>query len=34
MKAFIGQHLALDGFYKYPNETVTPIPYPQFREFD
>ena len=34
IKAFIGQHLALDGFYKYPDESVTPIPYPQFSEFD
>ena len=35
MKArFIGQYVALDGFYKYPDETVTPMPGKEFYEFD
>ncbi len=36
MKArFIGgSHVALDGFYKYPDETVAPMPTEEFYEFD
>lgn len=28
------KHVALDGFYKQPNETVTPMPSAEFYEFD
>ena len=35
MKArFIGKHVALDGFYKYPDGTVAPMPSEEFYEFD
>jgi len=29
-----GQSVALDGFYKYPDETVAPMPDAAFYEFD
>jgi hypothetical protein len=29
-----GQSVALDGFYKYPDETVAPMPDVAFYEFD
>jgi hypothetical protein len=28
------KHVALDGFYKYPDETITPMPDEEFSEFD
>jgi hypothetical protein len=28
------KHVALDGFYKHQGETVTPMPDPEFAEFD
>jgi len=31
---FIGKHVALDGFYKYPDGTVAPMPSEEFYEFD
>jgi len=35
MKAkFLGKNVALDGFYKYPDETVAPMPEREFYEFD
>jgi len=36
MKArwLFGQHVALDGFYKRRDETVTPMPNEEFYEFD
>lgn len=35
MKAkLLGKHVALDGFYKYPDETVAPMPQADFYEFD
>ena len=35
MKAkLLGKHVALDGFYKYPDETVAPMPEADFYEFD
>ena len=34
MKAWIGQNVALDGFYKHPDETVSPMPEIEFYEFD
>ena len=35
MKAkILGQNVALDGFYKYPDETVAPMPDSEFYEFD
>lgn len=35
MKAkFLGKNVALDGFYKYPDETVAPMPAGEFYEFD
>jgi len=35
MKArFIGSNVALDGFYKYPDETTAPMPDQEFYEFD
>jgi len=36
MKArfFFGQHVALDGFYKHPDGTVSPMPEKEFYEFD
>jgi hypothetical protein len=35
MKAkLLGQNVALDGFYKYPDGTVAPIPNEEFYEFD
>jgi hypothetical protein len=35
MKAkILGSHVALDGFYKYPDETVAPMPKREFYEFD
>jgi hypothetical protein len=35
MKArFIGSHVALYGFYKYPDGTVAPMPTKEFYEFD
>ena len=36
MKAriFPGKHVALDGFYKHPDGTVTSIPHEEFYEFD
>ncbi len=30
----IGQHVALDGFYKYSDETVAPMPEEDFYDFD
>jgi hypothetical protein len=30
----LGQHVALDGFYKYPDETVAPMSREDFYEFD
>jgi len=30
----LGKHVALDGFYKYPDETVAPMPDGEFYEFD
>ena len=29
-----GKHVALDGFYKYPDGTVAPMPGEEFYEFD
>lgn len=29
-----GYHLAMDGFYKHPDGTVSPMPEPEFYEFD
>lgn len=29
-----GRHLALDGFYKHPDGTVSPMPDNEFHEFD
>ena len=29
-----GKHVALDGFYKHPDGTVTPMPDEEFYEFD
>jgi hypothetical protein len=29
-----GKHVALDGFYKHPDESVTPMPDEEFYEFD
>jgi hypothetical protein len=29
-----GQNVALDGFYKYPDGTVAPMPNEEFYEFD
>ncbi len=29
-----GKHVALDGFYKHPDEHVTPMPDNEFYEFD
>jgi hypothetical protein len=29
-----GKHVALDGFYKHPDGTVTPMPATEFYEFD
>ena len=29
-----GKHVALDGFYKHPDETVTPMPANEFHQFD
>ena|GEM_PF-1948359 len=35
MKAkLLGKNVALDGFYKYPDETVAPMPPEDFYEFD
>ena len=35
MKAkLLGQNVALDGFYKYPDRTVAPMPKEDFYEFD
>jgi hypothetical protein len=35
MKArLLGHHVALDGFYKYPDETVAAMPQEEFYEFD
>ena len=35
MKAkLIGQNVALDGFYKYSDETVAPMPETEFYQFD
>ena len=35
MKAkILGQNVALDGFYKYPDETVVPMPDSEFYQFD
>ena len=35
MKAkLLGKNVALDGFYKYPNGTVAPMPKEDFYEFD
>ena len=35
MKArFIGSNVALDGSYKYPDETTAPMPDEEFYEFD
>ena len=35
MKAkLFGQNVALDGFYKYSDETVAPMPEEEFYEFD
>jgi hypothetical protein len=31
---FVGKHVALDGFYKYPDETVALMPPEEFYEFD
>jgi len=28
-----GKHVALDGFYKYPDETIAPMPDDEFYEF-
>lgn len=30
----MGKLFALDGFYKYPDGTVTPMPLEEFYEFD
>ena len=30
----IGRHVALDGFYKHPDESVTPMPDQEFHEFE
>lgn len=30
----IGKDVALDGFYKYPDETITPMTREEFYEFD
>jgi hypothetical protein len=35
MKAkLIGKNVALDGFYKYPDESVAPMPENEFYQFD
>ena len=35
MKAkLLGQNVALDGFYKYPDGTVAPMPNEEFYEFE
>jgi len=35
MKArFFGKHVALDGFYKHPDGTVSPMPDEEFYKFD
>jgi hypothetical protein len=34
MKGLIGENVALDGFYKHPDETVSPMPEIEFYEFD
>jgi hypothetical protein len=36
MKArfFPGKHVALDGFYKHPDGSVTPMPVEEFYDFD
>ena len=35
MKAkFLGQNVALDGFYKYPDERIAPMQDSEFHEFD
>ena len=31
---FLGSHVALDGFYKYPDETLALMPVDEFYEFD
>jgi len=31
---FPGSHVALDGFYKYPDETIAPMPEDEFYQFD
>jgi len=30
----LGKHVALDGFYKYPDETAGPMPDEELYEFD
>jgi len=30
----IGHHVAMDGFYKHPDDTVSPMPEDEFYEFD
>ena len=30
----LGQNVALDGFYKYPDGTIAPMPEEEFYEFD
>lgn len=34
MRFFPGKRVALDGFYKYPDETMAPMPDEEFHEFD
>ncbi len=35
MKAkLLGKHVALDGFYKFPDQTIVPMPEKEFYQFD
>jgi hypothetical protein len=34
LKAWIGQHVAVDGFYKHPDGTVSSMPEVELYEFD
>jgi hypothetical protein len=34
LKALIGKDVALDGSYKYPDETIGPMPEEEFWDFD
>jgi hypothetical protein len=34
LKGWVFKDVALDGFYKYPDETIAPMPNEEFFEFD